>query len=236
VRRSSRDERFRFLAWTSVPVLLFLGAMMVRVRDAEPHWTMVGYVPLAIVAGACLDAWAERRTFRARALRAYFVTSASLSAALLALYLVHMHTPALLRRIPVSVYDAAADPFNETLGWAQIRRAVRAQTDSLHGAVVASDHNVLCGHLQVALDDRPSVYCLSPARTEFDFVDRASVADDVPIVYVDTARYPRDPAFALPSRSCTLADNVDVMRAERVVESVHLYVCPAAPNVQASLP
>ncbi|HXX66212.1 MAG TPA: glycosyltransferase family 39 protein [Polyangiaceae bacterium] len=53
--RSRRDDRYRFLATTSVPVLAFVLTAMVRAQDSEPHWTLVGYVPLIVAAGGLID-------------------------------------------------------------------------------------------------------------------------------------------------------------------------------------
>lgn len=223
VRRARHDARHRFLAWTSVPALLFFFVMMVRVRDAEPHWTMVAYVPLAIGMGALLDEAFAR--FSARAYLAFVGLASSIG---LGAYFVHMASPVLMELIPESIYDANADPVNETFGWSRIDTSVRASADALGpGTVVASNHNVLCGHLEVALGDAPNVYCASARRTEFDFVGRGVVPRDVPVVYVDTARYARAPSDALDGRACTLDDRVDIARADRVIQSVRVWSCPA---------
>jgi dolichol-phosphate mannosyltransferase len=215
LRRARTDVRFRFLAWTSLPVLAFFLAMMVRVRDAEPHWTMVGYVPLLIGMGALLDEAFERRL--ARAYVGALVTS---SAVALAAFVV------------CSGYAWAPwnDAINETLGWNRITSSVRRSAATLGGgAVVASHHNVLCGHLAWALDDTPNVYCASEQRTELDFVGRRAIAREQPVVYVDSERYPRAPSLALEGRACSLDDRVKIERGGRVVQIVRVWSCPGEP-------
>jgi 4-amino-4-deoxy-L-arabinose transferase-like glycosyltransferase len=215
VARARSDWRFRFLAWTSLPMLAFFFAMMLRVRDAEPHWTMTGYVPLAIGMGALLDEAFERRL--ARAYVGGLVTS---SAVALAAFLV------------CSAYAWAPwnDAINETLGWDRITSSVRRQAESLGGgAVVASHHNVLCGHLAWALHDTPNVYCASERRTELDFVGRRRVPRESPVVYVDSERYPRAPSDALEGRSCTLGERLEIERGGRVVQTMRIWSCPAEP-------
>jgi hypothetical protein len=220
--RARTDARYRFLAWTGIPALLFFLLMMVRVVDAEPHWTMVAYVPLAIAMGAFLD-----QALHLRWARVYLTTVVGFSTVGLGLYFVHMASPVLLRLIPASMYDPNADPVNETIGWDRIDAAIARQAAALGPrAVVASNHNVLCGHLEIALDDSPNVYCASARRTEFDFVGRGTVPRDVPVVYVETARYPRDAALAV-GRPCELADRVDVMRAGKPIQRVRVWSCPA---------
>jgi 4-amino-4-deoxy-L-arabinose transferase-like glycosyltransferase len=216
------DVRYRFLAWVGLPTLAFFVVMMVRVTDAEPHWTMVAYVPLAIALGALLDeSFARWRT--------YVVAVAISSSLALGVYVVHIASPVLLGLIPSSVYDASADPINETLGWDRITPAVARAADKLGPrAVVVSNHNVLCGHLEVALGDAPNVYCASERRTEFDFVGRGVVPRDAPVVYVETARYPRAPSEVLGSRECAIAEEVDVTRAGRVVQRVRIWSCATA--------
>ncbi len=225
LRRAGHDGRYRFLAWVSLPVLGFFFAMMVRVRDAEPHWTMVGYVPVIIAAGGLLDGAIDRSA----KLRAYAVASVMFSATVLGLYFVHMRTPALMEAIPPSAYDAAADPVNETLGWNEIREAIIERAHDLGpSAVVAGSHNVLCGHLREALDDAPHVYCASPRRTEFDFIERGQPPREVPVLYVDSARYTLDPSIVLPTRRCDVAGHVDVKRGDRVVNELRIFACAPA--------
>jgi hypothetical protein len=220
VRRRS-DVRHRFLAWMGVPTLAFFLVMMIRVSDAEPHWTMVAYVPIAIGLAALVDESFARARF-------YVGAIGVTSGVALALYFVHMSSPVMMRFIPESAYDPRADPIVETLGWDRIAAAIDEQAARLGPrAVVASNHNVLCGHVEIALGDSPNVYCASARRTEFDFVGRGVVPSGAPVVYVETERYPRDWREALPDRTCTLADRVDVTRAGRVVQRASIWTCPA---------
>src|SRR5208337_2807873 len=76
IRRSAQDDRYRFLALASWPVLLVVLVMMVRVRDPEHHWTMVGYIPLALAAGGLLDEVLDRPS---RALRVYITACLAVS-------------------------------------------------------------------------------------------------------------------------------------------------------------
>lgn len=234
VVRGKRDARFRFLAWTSLPTLVFFLIMMIRVSDAEPHWTMVAYMPLAIGAGALVDEWSDRV-----ALRAYVAACVTTAAAVLAGCIVHMNSLVVMNRLR-SLYDPASDPFNETVGWSSIRTEILAQTERTSGAVVAGNHNVFCGHLEVALGDEPNVYCLSPRRTEFDFVGRGVVPASAPVVYIETPRYALDPSIALPDRTCTIAEELDITRAERELRHLRIYTCPPViahdDRAQASLP
>jgi hypothetical protein len=207
--RSRRDARYRLLATASLPVLAFLLTMMVRAGDSEPHWTMVGYMPLAVAAGGILD---ESTGLLRRVARAAFGAAFLLSAVVAVLYAVHLRTPALARLLPS--YDPAADPFTETIGWDRVRASVASHSAALGpGTVAVAAHNVLCGHLQDATNDSPAVYCASARRTQFDFEGRRSPPDDAPVVFVDSERYPADPAVALPNRTCGSAQIVEIDRS-----------------------
>jgi hypothetical protein len=216
-----RDARYHFVAATSLPVLAFLLTMMVRAGDSEPHWTMVGYVPLIVGAAGVLD----ESTGRLQRLgQAVFAVSLAVSVVVLGAYAFHLRSPALAKALPS--YNPAADPLTETLGWSNVSSAVAEHASRLGpSSVAAGAHNVLCGHLQLAVDDAPHVYCPSPRRTEFDFVGRRSPPSDAPVVFVDSDRYPADVASALPAHTCGAATDVVVDREGLVLERYHLRDC-----------
>jgi 4-amino-4-deoxy-L-arabinose transferase-like glycosyltransferase len=209
IARSRRDERYRLLTIASLPVLAFLFTMMVRAGDSEPHWTMIGYLPLVVAAGAILD---ETPGPVRRVARVAFGAAFLLSGAAAVLYAVHVRTPALAKRLPS--YDPAADPLAETVGWDRVSGVIADHAAKLGPtAVVVGAHNVLCGHLQAALDDSPAVYCASPRRTEFDFIGRRTPPAGAPVVFVDSVRYPAEAGVALPDRVCGPAQHVEIERA-----------------------
>jgi 4-amino-4-deoxy-L-arabinose transferase-like glycosyltransferase len=216
-----RDERYRLLATASLPVLAFLLFVMVRAADSEPHWTMVAYAPLAVVAGGVLDESVGRlRRFAEVTLRA----SLLLSGAVAALYTVHLRSTVLMNAVPP--YDPDLDPYTETLGWDRIGTAIASHAATLGPTtVVAGAHNVLCGHVQATLDDSPPVYCASPRRTEYDFVGRRLPPVDAPVVFVDSERYPADAAQALPAHVCVRAEDVDVEREGHLLARYRIHEC-----------
>jgi hypothetical protein len=224
--RARNDERYRFLGIASGPLLLFFFFVMVRACDAEPHWTMVGYVPLAVASGG----WGDEQLGRASSLgKAYLLWlrwAVAFTSILATLYAVHVATPIIPRLLRDSAYNADADPINETLGWDRVRAVIAEESARLGpDAVVASDHNVLCGHIDAAIDDQPAVYCLSPRRTEFDFLGRRTPPSHVPVIYVDSARYPGDAAIALPHHSCVRAEDVELERGGRVLGRYRISEC-----------
>src|SRR6516225_8655795 len=114
IRRAARDDRFRFLSLASWPVLLFFLVMMARVRDAESHWTMVGYIPLGVAAGGLLDEGWERLS---TGLRWYIVACLAITLAGTVAFYAYSTDPSLRRFLPAGLYDPDRDAFNEMTGW-----------------------------------------------------------------------------------------------------------------------
>jgi hypothetical protein len=227
IRRARTDERYRLLAWSGAPVLVFFYAVMMRVCDAESHWTLVGYLSLAVALGAVLDEsfdkLAEERT---RVLRWAMHGVAALSFTAFGVYFLHSQTLVLARFLGPPIYDVRTDPVIETMGWDRVQRAITLEAKMTGpNTVVAAVHNVLCGHAAVALGDNPPVYCASPRRTEFDFMGRRTPPPDAPVLFLDSTRYPSDPAAAMPGRHCRLAQNIDVTHDGTTVSEFRLLAC-----------
>jgi hypothetical protein len=224
IGRSRRDDRYRFLALASWPTLLFFFVTMVRVRDPESHWTMVGYMPLAVAAGGWLDEVIDRAP---AAFKGYLGACVGVSAAITLLIFGYSQTYLLPHLVSESGYDANRDFFNEMVGWDQVRAAV-AQGTALLGddAVVASTQYALCAHILSEIDDQPNVYCPSGSRTEFDFIGRHNPPSRTPVLYINNDHYRDDPAVLVPGRNCQPLRTVSVERDGRVLQRYHLYACP----------
>ena len=221
IHRSAEDDRFRFLALASWPVLLVFLVTMVRVRDPESHWTMVGYVPLAVAAGGWLDA---RRI--GPALRAYLAACLLISVVGAVAFYAYSQAPALRRLIPARAYDANRDFFNEMAGWAELKALVDRSVAALGpDTVVASCQYALCAHILTAVDDRPAVYCPGHRRTEFDFLGRRDPPADVPVLYIHDDHYHEDPATLLPDRTCQPLRTLPIERRGVVLQNYHLWAC-----------
>jgi hypothetical protein len=226
IRRSAGDDRFRFLALASWPVLLFFWLMMARVRDAESHWTMVGYLPLAVAAGGLLD---ERAGRLSPALRWYIASCLAITLAGTAVAYAYAQHPSLRRFLPAGAYDPDRDLFNEMAGWAEVRAGVAEEAARLGpGTVVASCQYALCAHLLAALDDQPAVYCPGLRRTQFDFLGRRDPPADVPVLYLQDDHYHEPPAALLPDRECRALRTLPVEREGVVMQRYHLWACPPA--------
>jgi hypothetical protein len=226
IRRSRQDDRYRFLALASWPVLLFFWVMMARVRDAESHWTMVGYIPLAVAAGGLLD---ERVGRMSLALRCYIAACLAITLVGTAVFYAYAQDPSLRRFLPAKAYDPDRDFFNEMSGWPEVRAAVTQEAAALGpGAVVASCQYALCAHVLTALDDLPPVYCPGPRRTEFDFLGRRDPPPAAPVLYLHDDHYHEPPAALLPDRECHPLRTVPIEREGVVMQRYHLWACSPA--------
>jgi len=224
LRNVRRDDRDLFLTAFSWPVLLPLLAAMTVLKDAEQHWTMVAFIPAAIGAGRFADgAWSRSKTLRVCA-----VSGVALSGALFLLANVHARTTALLRLIPNQHYDPHADMINELIGWDQVRASVEQAASSQHGEVVlASNHYSLCGRLSFEMGDSPPVYCPTARRSAFDFFGRRELPAGATAVLLTSDVHEGLPE-GLGSRTCGVADEVDIERGGRKVARYYVRSCPPA--------
>jgi len=207
-------------------VLLFFWVMMARVRDAESHWTMVGYIPLAVASAGLLD---ERAGRLSTALRCYIAACIAITLAGTAVFYAYAQDPSLRRLLPAGTYDPDRDFFNEMPGWPEVRAAVTKEAAALGpGTVVASCQYALCAHVLTALDDQPPVYCPGPRRTEFDFLGRRDPPATAPVLYLHDDHYHDPPAALLPDRECRALRTLPVERAGVVMQRYHLWACSPA--------
>jgi 4-amino-4-deoxy-L-arabinose transferase-like glycosyltransferase len=221
--KAKRDDRYRFLATASLPVLAFLFAMMIRVHDSEPQWTMVGYVPLLIAAGGLLD---EGTGAPRRASHVLFHLGVSTSVVVGVAFGVQLSAAMKYGTLPS--YNPSADLLRETVGWGRVKAAVESHVAKLGSAtVVAGAHNVFCGHLQMALDDSPAVYCVAARLTHFDFIGRRHPPPEAPVVFVDSDRDPQDPAALMPDYDCSRGQEIEVMQERLFLTRYRVRDCVA---------
>jgi hypothetical protein len=221
IRRARRDDRDLFLAAFSVPVLLPLLAAMVKFRDAEQHWTMMGMMPAVIAVGRYADeAWD-----RAKRLRFVGTVGVAVSGVAFVLCILHTRTTAMLRLFPASHYDPRADIINELIGWDEVRAHVAQVANASPGEVVlASNHYSLCGRLFFETRDAPPVYCPTARRSAFDFFGRHEPPAKATVLLLTTDIHEELPD-ALRGRTCSVADEVTVQRAGRDVARYIVQSC-----------
>ncbi len=248
LRGARRDDRDLFLAAFSWPVLILLLGAMLKLKDAEAHWTMVALLPAEIAVGRAADeSLGSLATARGAGLapiaaiaKRFPVLGAgvAVSALLFVFGTVHTHSDALVRLFPSAHYDPRADMTNELAGWDQVRAHVERAAEATRGDVVlASNQYAMCGRLMVETADAPKVYCPTERRSAFDFFER-NLPPRRATVLVLTSDIHREVPASLEGRACTLADDFAVERAGREVAHYFIHSCspdPAAVERRASL-
>jgi 4-amino-4-deoxy-L-arabinose transferase-like glycosyltransferase len=220
IHRVRRDDRDLFVTAFTLPVLLPLLAVMVKIQDAEPHWTMMALVPAALAAGRWAAETGSGKLFRMAA-----VAGVALTGALFLVVMVHARTAALVRLFPSQHYEPRADMINELIGWDDVRAAVNDAVSAAPGEVsLASTHNSLCGRLLFETGDHPSVYCPAARRSAFDFFDRRHPPATSSVVVL-TSDINQQIPVGLRDRACALFRQVDIERGERRVARYFVYSC-----------
>jgi 4-amino-4-deoxy-L-arabinose transferase-like glycosyltransferase len=221
IRRVRRDERDLFVTAFTLPILLPLLAFMVKVQDAEPHWTMMALVPAALAAGR----WAAEPGLGGTRVRMVALAGVVLTGALFLLVMVHARSAALMRLIPADNYAPRADMINELVGWDDVRAAVKDAVSAAPGEVsLASTHSSLCGRLLFETADHPFVYCPTARRSAFDFFGRRDPPAASSVVVL-TSDIREQLPVALRDRACALFRHVDIERGERRVARYFVYSC-----------
>jgi hypothetical protein len=226
LRRARTDDRDLFLAAFSWPILLVILGTMMRLKDAEQHWTMMAFIPAVIAAGRYADeAWS-----RARRRPLLAASGVALSGVLFVVAVVHAHTDLVLRLIPRDHYDPRADMTNELAGWDQVRASVARAANASSGSVVlASNHYSMCGRLSFEMGDNPPVYCPTARRSAFDYFDRERPPADATVIALTNDIHDQLPV-GLEDRACVIADQVDIERAGRHVARYFVRSCPPLPG------
>jgi 4-amino-4-deoxy-L-arabinose transferase-like glycosyltransferase len=225
-RRVRTDDRDLFVTAFSWPVLLPLLAAMVALKDSEPQWTMVAFIPAAIAAGRSIDdAWAKAKRPPILASAGFALTGAAFLAAN-----IHAHSTLLLRLIPSAKYEARADIINELAGWDEVSAAMaRAASAASDRVVLASSHYSLCGRLLFETHDTPHVYCPTARRSAFTFFDRQEAPPDATVILLTSDIHEGLPA-GLTGRACSEADRLDISRGGRKVATYFVRSCAPAPT------
>ena len=173
-RRGRTDgQPWTLVFWLSAPILIFWFVVTLLSPEAEPHWPLMGYLPLFPALAA---AWPERVAVATERGRGHLRRSAS-AAVVLALVLdlvVHLHvlTPWLARAMPEALYAANArwDIGNELHGWPEVGRRLRERVSVDQASFVIAYHYTMCSQLSLALYPDVPVFCPNRRTDAFDLL------------------------------------------------------------------
>lgn len=209
MNNGTATEEEKLLGAFVAPVLIPLYILCLATDEAEPHWPMMGYLPLYALSGRYLmDAGSA---LRARWLKWSFGVALTLQS----LFFFHTLTPVIVEQLPAS-YEPKYDIVNELYGWRQVIDSFEARLPPGLSVRWAGAHYVMCGQIAAGLKDLDRAACVSPKRDAFDdLLDPIEVGEW--ILFVSDNRY-TTPVTELVSCSQTRAlEEVVVYRGERAV-------------------
>jgi 4-amino-4-deoxy-L-arabinose transferase-like glycosyltransferase len=177
-RGPTSNERWLLACLGGGPILLFT-LIALGGRPGLPHWPAPGWF---LIVPLLADALARRERSSPFTVRAYFVGSAAVVAALVVLAASQIRTGWVSRRLPALF--GHGDPSLDALDWAEVRQPLSAVARSNGlGAVIASDW-IEAAKLGAALAPDIGVLCFNEDSRHFRFVaDRRPPIDgDVLVV------------------------------------------------------
>jgi len=229
------------IALEGLPAALFFYLVILVTPNAEPHWPLVGYLPLAVVQGVSLAAaFASYRTApscggeaapagprRRSRLRALVIASISFSLFVTVVAHIHILTPLFVRMMPAS-YNPKYDLTNELYGWDAVGPRIVAQYRKMGGPrpFLLGYHYTFCSQLMFATGHRIETRCLNKRLDEFDFLPGAAgpfAGRDA--LYVRDNRYHKLPGEMYRFDSCEWLERIIIERGGRKVREFEIYSC-----------
>lgn len=224
--RRRREDPLPFeIVLIGLPAALFFFLVILVTPNAEPHWPLVGYLPLAVVLGAALaniPARGGRNWLRPCIL-------GSLAFSLLVTIIAHVHilTPVFVKIMPAS-YNPKYDLVNELYGWGAAGARIEARYKAMGGNApfLLGYHYTFCSQLMFATGGDIETQCINRRTDEFDFFPGAGgpfTGRD--FLYVRDNRYRKAPGEMFVFDRCDPDEKIIVERGGRKVREFELFAC-----------
>ncbi|NOZ87910.1 MAG: glycosyltransferase family 39 protein [Deltaproteobacteria bacterium] len=190
-RHKRGDVRASLVVYTTLPYIGFFYLVTLITPEAEPHWPLMGFLPLYPM---LLAAWQESGPGRRKRRLAAWTLGSSL--AMVLLIHVYVLTPWISKAMPKRIYEANAkfDIANELRGWPELGKAVKQELKKRGGTFAFSYHYTVCSQLTFALYPDYKVYCPNTRNDEFDFLGLSSPPIGGSGIFVGDWRYHVNPA------------------------------------------
>jgi len=195
-RRASGRGAWQIVVWLAGPYLGVFFLVTLLTPEAEPHWPLMGFLPLFPALAA---AWPERLA-RTSATGRWRLRRAAVVGVGLALLLdvvghVHVLTPWLARCLPDRVYAANArwDIASELHGWPAVGARVRERLAAGEGSFAFAYHYTMCAQLSLALHPDVPVYCPNRRTDAFDLLGLGAPPAGGDGIFVGDWRYTDPP-------------------------------------------
>ncbi|MBI5528396.1 MAG: glycosyltransferase family 39 protein [Deltaproteobacteria bacterium] len=242
------------LVLIGLPAVLFFYLVILVTPNAEPHWPLCGYIPLAVVLGATLAGGDLRLATHdsrpapsqaacslqptAYSLRPLFprLTVASIVFSLVVVAVAHVHilTPAIARLLPAS-HNPKHDLTNELYGWDVVGARIGERMAKFHGnrPFLLGYHYTFCSQLMFATGGRIETRCLNKRKDQFDFFPGAAgpfTGRDA--LYVRDNRYNKAPGDLYLFDRCDPGEKVQIDRAGRKVREFEMFLCHGSKGIK----
>lgn len=209
VKQRENDIFFRlFLLILSISAFL-----MIIVKDSEPHWSSIAYIPAAIFFATELNANKK-----------IFFSSLILNISIFTLFLIHIFTPVFTEGI-LKNQKPEYDITNELFGWDDVRlnieEILRIENIKDDELLLLSNHYTMAGQLTFATRKKYSIACRGKRCNQFTIDDIKDESRFKLIIFITDNRYKDIP---IKYRDKAVQQKLKIYRGERVIREFYLYI------------
>ena len=253
-KRSTKEyfNSWSFVFWTSFPYLAFFYIVMSCTREAEPHWPVVGYLPLLSATAALIveqiskikdsDKYKKdikKSIYRLLPLRIKFlwITGAGLPLLLLILVHVHIFTNVFFPLLPNS-YKPKYDLSNELFGWDVVGEQINSYLKEISSKEknntdvkskednieVASYHYTMCSQAMFSLKNKP-VYCLNKRKDQFDYFGLGKINYKKSVLFFNDNRYNKSADLLYDCNYYKKLNPLILKKKNKVVRQFYFTLC-----------
>ncbi|MGC8926547.1 MAG: ArnT family glycosyltransferase [Myxococcota bacterium] len=194
-------------------LLSIAGFVMIIVKDSEPHWSSIAYIPAAIFFAKELNTY-----------RKILSSSLILNILIFTLFLIHLFTPIFTEGI-LKNQRPEYDITNELFGWEEVRLNIEeiAKIENVRDddVLLLSNHYTMAGQLTFATHKRYSAACRGKRCNQFTIDDIKDEDRFKLIIFVTDNRYSDIPR---KYRDGAIQQKLKIYRGGRVVREFYLYI------------
>jgi 4-amino-4-deoxy-L-arabinose transferase-like glycosyltransferase len=201
--------------YTKMFVILFgLSALiMLTIRDSEPHWSSLAYIPAAILLAREL-----------RIHRGIMLSSILLNTTLFSLFLIHIFTPIFSDGI-LRNQNPKYDITNELFGWEAVGEnleyIISQKNLSPDEVLLASNHYTMSAQLMLSTKGRYRTICRGARCNQFKIDDIEDTDKYKLIIFVTDNRFTKIPDFF---KRGSIEQKLKIYRDERVIREFHIFI------------
>jgi|GEM_PF-2040069 len=239
----SKSNDPHILFWLTFPVLAIMYLVGAWTPEAEPHWTLLGYVLLYPTLGNWLANASDNKAsiverilmigpfaiwFKPKRRNLILGWMIGIPFIILALVVTHLTTDILSPYTSAYIFkNPKHDISYELTGWDKVGLRLNEEMSKLDkDSFVASYHYTMCGQLNFATKNKYPLACLSKRTDAFDFFANQPDITDKQGIFVTDNRYNDDPNNRIYCENgITLLDEILIIRGGIKIRKFSLYRC-----------